>query len=298
MAWSGLTLCTDSDLGTLEPASTNGQWGAFTWANQRAEAKRDIKIWLQNDYQSRLPGVAVVADRILDTYGAEKVWGYTASTYADKTTEATESTENDVNLAAIFATVGTDRVYLASLSSFDGIDVRMLANLNAIASVLTVKYSGPSGWTSLTHTDGTALSGKTFAQTGRITWTQPGDWQRRTLNNSADAYYWIELSVSVALTAGTSAGQLLVIQAQEGLKRVCALQALGYIAKNLAAQAPSTDYWLHKARNQFKTGYMDEADKLYAEMRDKGGIPIDLNLDGVIEEEETQVTSPIRLGRG
>lgn len=79
---------------------------------------------------------------------------------------------------------------------------------------------------------------------------------------------------------------------------MCAFRALGYIAKNLAAQAPSTDYWLHKARNQFKNGYWDEADALYATMRDKGSIPIDYNLDGVIDPEtELNIPNPIRIGR-
>jgi hypothetical protein len=75
------------------------------------------------------------------------------------------------------------------------------------------------------------------------------------------------------------------------------LRALGYIAQNLAAQAPSTDYWIYKARNQFKTGYHDLAEAMYATMRDKGGIPIDLDNDGTIEEAEQNVTNPLRIGR-
>jgi hypothetical protein len=175
--------------------------------------------------------------------------------------------------------------------------VSMLSTLNANTATLTVKYSGPSGWTTLTNTDGTANSGKTFGKSGRITWTQPSDWQRRTLDNSADAFYWIELAVSAALTSGTKAGQILTIKPPEGLKRVCLLITMGYIAQNLAAQAPSTDYWYFKARNQLKTGYFDLAERKYAEMRDKGGIPIDVDMDNVIDESETQISSPLRIGR-
>lgn len=293
MGWSALTLVTDAELGSLEPECTNGHWKTTTWPNQRAEAKRDLKIWLTNDFS----GISNVVDKVRDTFAGDKVWSYTASAFTDKSDEAASSDENDVAVATIFTTAATDRLYIGHLGSFDGIDVRMLASLNAIASVMTVKYAGPAGWTALTATDGTAAGGKTFAQSGRITWTQPSDWQRRTLDNSADAYYWIELSVSVALTSGTKAGQILVIQAPDGLKRVCALQTLGYIVMNLAAQAPSTDYWMYKARNQFKTGFMDQAAALYAEMRDKGGIPIDLNDDGVITPEEASVTYPLRIGR-
>jgi hypothetical protein len=295
MGWSGLTLCTDADLGSLEPSSTNGTWKAITWPNQRAEAKRDLKIWLETDYGAQIPDVA---DRIKDTYAADKVWSYTASTFGDLTQPADDTTEDDVDLSDVFVTPASDRLYIGNSGEFDGLDLKTIAGLNAIASVLTVKYSGPAGWTALTATDGTAATaGKTFSGAGRITWTVPGNWQRRTLDGSSESYFWIELSVSAALTAGTSVGQLLIVRAPDGLKRVVTLRALGYIAQNLASQAPSTDYWIYKARNQFKTGYHDLAEALYATMRDKGGIPIDIDDDGTIQPEETAITNPVRLNR-
>jgi hypothetical protein len=294
MGWSALTLVTDSDLGMLEPEATNGHWKTTTWPNQRAEAKRDLKIRLETDY-ANIPNVA---DKIKDTHKADAVWGYTGSTYTDWTAEAESSDEDDLELATIFTTFGTDKLYIGHAGEFDAIQVQMLAALNAIASVMTAKYSGSGGWTSLTITDGTSNSGKAFGKGGRITWTMPTDWQRRTLNNSSDAYFWIELTISAALTASTAASQVLVVKAPDGLKRFCAFQALGYIYTNLAAQAPSTDYWAGRARNQFKTGYFDLADALYAQMRDKGGIPIDLDDDGAISPDtEAAVTYPLRISR-
>jgi hypothetical protein len=295
MGWSGLTLVTDAELGVFEPEAINGHWGATTWPNQRATAKLRLKTWIDQDF-ARTAGPNAT-DLVRDTFGADKVWGYTASTYTDVTDAAIDDTEDDVTLSDIFATFGTDTLYIGSLTSFDGLDVSMLGTLNANAATLTVKYSGPTGWTSLTNTDGTASSGKTFGKSGRITWTQPSDWQRRTLDNSVDAYYWIELSVSAALTSGTSVGQLLIIKPPDGLKFVCLHLAMGYIALTLAAQAPSVDYWHYKARNQFKTGYLDIAERDYADLREKGGIPIDVNQDNVIEEAETNVSSPLRMGR-
>jgi hypothetical protein len=293
MGWSALTLVTDSDLGALEPESTNGHWKATTWPNQRSEAKRDLKIRLETDF-AHIPNVA---DKVIDTHQADVVWGYTGGNYTDFTSDASTSDEDDVDLSAVFASFGTDKLYVGHSGEFDALQVRMHELLNANASVLTVKYSGPGGWTSLTVTDGTANSGKAFGKSGRVTWSVPTDWQRRTLNGSGDAYFWIELTVSAALTSGASASQVLVVKAPDGLKRFCAFQALGYIYTNLAAQAPSTDYWAGRARNQFKTGYFDQADALYAQMRDKGGIPIDLDHDGVIQEEEAAVTYPLRIGR-
>ncbi len=296
MGWAGLTLVTDGEIGQYEPQAVSGAWKSTTWPNQRANAKLTLEDWIIRDYSERF-GDGVI-DKIRETYRADKVWPSTTGAYSDLSSAAADNTEDDINLSAVFVAPASDRLYIGNGGSFDGLDVRMLAGLNAQASVLTVKYSGPSGWTTLTATDGTALAGKTFAQSGRITWTQPGDWQRRTLDNSAEAYYWIELSVSATLTAGTSLGQLLIVKPPVGLKRVAVLLALGYIVQNLASQAPSTDYWMFKARNQFKTGFLDQADANYAALRDKGGISIDLNNDGKIDPAETNIVTPIRMGRG
>lgn len=293
MGWSALTLVTDADLGALEPEATNGAWRSTSWPNQRTEAKRDIKIWLETDY-ARIPNVA---DKVRDTYVADAVYAYTAGGYRDWTASAEDITEDDINLSTIFATPASDRLYIGSAGEFDGVSLRLLSGLNAATSALSVQYYGPSGWTDLSATDGTSLSGAAFAQSGRITWSVPTNWQRRVLNNSGNAYYWISIAVSATLTSGTATGQVLVIKAPDGLKRVAAFRALGYIYKNLAAQAPSTDYWAGRVSNQFKTGYWDLADALYAAMREKGGIPIDVDNNESVSPEESNLPNPIRIGR-
>lgn len=297
MAWSALTLVSDADLGALEPEATAAAapWGATTWANQRAEAKRDVKIWLESDY-SRIRGVA---DKVLDTYKPDVVLGYTGAAFTDYTIAASDDTDEDIDLSAVFTTIADDRLYVAYAGEMDALYVKLLDSVNAIASVLTVKYWGDSQWTSISATDGTTSSGKTFAKSGRLTWTLPANWTRRTMNGDSNAYFWLELSVSAALTAGTSASQILAVRAPDGLKRVTAYRALGYIFKGLAAQAAVPDGWLMRVNNRDKTGYWDLADTLYARLRDQGGIPIDVDSDETIdpEEGETLILSPIRMGR-
>lgn len=295
MGWSGLTLVTDADLGALEPEAVSGAWRSTSWPNQRTEAKRDLKIWLERDFP-KIPGVV---DRIRDTYKSDSVLGFTAGSYSDVSDATGDDTEDDVTLSSIFVTPASDYLYVGTVGEIDGLQVAMLAHLNANASVLSAAYSGAGGWTNLTITDGTSTGGATFAKSGRISWAVPSDWQRRTLNDRNTAYFWIRLSISAALTSGTSIGQLLVVKAPDGLKRVCALRALGYIYKNLAAQSPSTDYWGGRTQNQFKTGYWDIADELYATLRDKGGIPIDVDDDGTIDQAtELEITiEPTRLER-
>jgi hypothetical protein len=173
----------------------------------------------------------------------------------------------------------------------------MVDSFNSTSSVLTVKYSGSAGLTSLTASDGTAASGKTFGKGGRITWTTPTDWVRWEINGS-EPLYWIELSVSVTPSADTLISQILVVKAPDALKRVCAYRALGYIFKSLAPQAPKPQWWLERVNNDQKTGYWDLADNLHAALRDKGGIPIDINSDDAIDPgTETQIVQPIVIGR-
>ena len=83
----------------------------------------------------------------------------TGGTYTDLSSESGDNTEDDVDLSAVFVTVGTDKLYIGHSGEFDALQCAMNAALNSVASVLSLKYSGPAGWTTLTSTDGTANSG-------------------------------------------------------------------------------------------------------------------------------------------
>jgi hypothetical protein len=89
----------------------------------------------------------------------------------------------------------------------------------------------------------------------------------------------------------------LLIKPSDSLKFIALNLTMGYIALHLAAQAPSVDYWHYKARNQFKTGYLDIADADYARVKSNGGIPFDLDGDGTIQPAEQTISAPLILGR-
>lgn len=298
MNWSGLQLVTDADLGNIEPEATHSSrpWGAASWPHARTEAKRDLKIWLERDFSKDVPNPA---DRIRDRWKPDWAFAVTSGTPTDITVKVADDNEEDLDLAAALATFGTDRIYVGAAYEFDGLFLKLLDSVNAIASVMTVKYWGANQWTALTMTDGTAASGKTCAQSGRVTWAMPTNWEPRRFNGTADEYFWVEISISAALTAGAALTQLLPLRAPDGLKRVAAYLALGHIFRGLAAQSANPETWLTRARNDDKTGYTDLAEALYAAMKDNGGIPIDLNNSGSIDTpEERQVLSPLRIFRG
>ena len=279
MSWASLSLTTDAEIGQLEPEAiaAAAPWGRTTWPDARAEAKRDLKIWIEMDY----PEVKGVADRVLDRWAFDYAYGYTGSSYTDILSAAANDTPDDVDLSAVFATFGTDKLYLGAAWGFTGLVLGMAGTKNANASVLTVKYSGPAGWTTLTKTDGTAVSGATFGQAGRVTWTEPSDWQRIRWNGSGDEYFWVELSVSAALTAGTSASQILGVRAPDGLKRCASYLTLGHIYNGLSAASPGEERWRAQADKYFQM-----ARDLYAGLKLSAGLWLDLDKTGAIEPTE------------
>lgn len=296
MGWAALSLVSDAEIGQLEPeaVAVGAPWGATTWANARAEAKRDLKIMLEADF-SEVPNVA---DRVVDTWRPDWVLSFIGSAFNDVTSNAANKDEDDVPLGTIFTTFGTDRLYIGAASEFEALRILMTGTVNANASVLTVKYSGPaagagpSGWPTLTVTDGTITTGKTFAKSGRITWTTPADWQRETLAGMSDAYYWLELSVSAALTAGTAATQILPVRPHDGLKRVAAYLSLAHIFKGLAAAAANPESWLERS-----VAYQDDAEELWGKLKSSAAVWLDMNRDEAITPAETNIGKPVRIGR-
>lgn len=293
MGWGNLTLVTDQDLGAIEPLAIAAEapWGRTAWPEARAEAKRELKILIEAAFNKAVPRAA---DRILDTHAADLVYSYTPSTYTDITAIGSDNYDDDVTLTSVFAAT-TGRLYVGADYQFDGLFVRMKDALNSVASVLAVKYAGPTGWTAMPNAnDGTAVSGKTFAETGRITWPiVPGDWKRQRLATSGDDLFWIELSVGSALNSGTAkAGQLLTIRVPDGLRRVAQLLALANVLNGLERQAARPKDWKDKA-----AGYRTEGIALFQMLKEQGGIPLDSNRNDVIEQRETLQTAPLRLGR-
>jgi hypothetical protein len=292
--WSNLTLCTDADLGAIEPLAiaSGSPWGAVTWASARAEAKREIKVWIEMAFGKDTPNPA---DRILDLHAPAWVVGLNGSTYTDYTALAINRDEDDLDLTTIFNNAA-NRLYLGCDYQFDGVSVLMKLALNAQARVLTTKYAGPTGFTAISGaSDGTAVTGKTFAQSGRITWTTtPTDWQRQLVGTvSAEPLYWVELSVDTALSAGsTKAAQILTVRTPDGLRRVAQLLSLAYVLNGLERQSAKPKDWAEKS-----AGYRAEAVALWQALKENGGIPLDTNRDNVIERREIVATAPLRIGR-
>jgi hypothetical protein len=115
-----------------------------------------------------------------------------------------------------------DAIYIAGLTRFNAI--RMVPakdNNNANAAVLSVQYWNGSAWTTVSGlSDGTSSGGKTFRQTGKISWTLPTNWkQSRGLNRAYPMGYWVRLTVSASLSTRVYIEECGLYPVQEDLKK-------------------------------------------------------------------------------
>ena len=86
-------------------------------------------------------------------------------------------------------------LYVGRDSRFDRIRMT-LSQFNTNANTpLLLQYFDGTAWKNLSHTDGTAVSGRTWAQSGDITFTRPGDWQRYTAVGDAGNWFWVRMRV-------------------------------------------------------------------------------------------------------
>jgi hypothetical protein len=202
VSWSPNDLVTDLDLLAYEPTILT-QFGVTDWQQLLGKARED---WLRPILQGR----GFDLDRLRTRFEADLVQAYTGAVYTDKSSDAKDADVDDLNLAGIFATVGTDALYVGSTSTFRGLSVRMHAGVSAVTSDLTVSYWNDA-WTPLVVTDSTrGTAGKSFSKGGSVLWRMPADWVTRTINGS-DQRYLVKLTMSATPTAAT-AGQIGVVR--------------------------------------------------------------------------------------
>lgn len=291
MSWDSLVIVDDVDIGRFEPEAIapSTPWGAASWPTQIEQAKRTLRAWIDADYGH----IVGASDRIRDRYAFGHVKGYTGSSFTDYLPEATDDTEEDIPLASIYATPGSDFIYCGARFAYTGVFVHLLDSVNANSSTLTVAYWAKNQWQSApSQSDGTAVSGATFGQSARVIWARITDWERRSLDGSDENYYWIRLSVSASLTSGTAASQIAAIRHPETLRTIAAWLSLSYILNGLALQSAEPEEWRTRAQE-----YRSDARELYDSAKANGMLSIDSDASGVVEPSEVGEAASIKPGR-
>jgi hypothetical protein len=201
MSFNVNDLLTDEDLISYE-RNILTQFGATDWQARRTKT---IEDWLF----PILRGQGHDPNRLRTRYECDQVYGYTGATYVDHTGASKDTTVEDINLATVFATAGSDALYIGSKVKFRGIFLRLLDSVSAVASVMTVQYwSG--GWEAVAVLDRTSINGKTLASGGAVTWTLPVDWAVRNISTT-NGLYWVKVTVSATPT-GAVASQIGTIR--------------------------------------------------------------------------------------
>ncbi len=280
MSWHPSDLVSDVDLTDYESEILTN-FSKSNWTGRRTKALED---WLF----PILKGRGFDPYRLRTRAEVDKAYGYTGSVYTDVTSAAQNTTADDLNLATIFATVGTDALFLGSTQPFRGLFVRMLESVSAVASVLTVSY-WDGNWTALTISNGTAqVSGKTFSGGGSIVWTLPTDWATRVVNGS-DLLYWVKLTVS-ATPIGAKSGQIGAIRTSS-LRAPATFRTLQLIFQEAPTAADGP--WREKA-----AFYKDEADLALQRALVIVGGEFDSDSSDLISDTESQQTSEQVSGGG
>lgn len=234
MSWSPNDLCSDDDLEIYEQNILD-QFGRTDWMGKRSVA---LEHWLF----PVLRGAGFNPERIRTRYETSATYGYTASAYTNYTSASISQTADDLPLATIFATPGTDALYVGFDKHFLGLSIRMLAGVSAVAGTLTVQYWNDA-WTTQAIVNGTLkAAGKPFSGGGAVTWELQPDWVKRQINGSA-FLYWVKVSVSATPTAGTSC-QLGVIR-RSVLSAPVTLRTLALIMREAPTGGPGP--WADKA---------------------------------------------------
>jgi hypothetical protein len=271
VSWAPNDLVADADLVAYESKILT----AFNVADWTEKRRRALEDWIG----PILRGQGFELARLRTRFESDSVQGFTAAAYTDKTAAATDDTADDVDLAAIFATPGSDALYIGSTQAFRGLSVRILESVSAVASALSVAYWN-DGWTALTIADGTIkAAGKTFSGGGAVTWSVPLDWIVRKVNNIGP-YYWVKLTVTATPT-GAKAGQIGVIR-RSALCAPATLRTLLLIMRE--APTGGAGPWAEKA-----AWYETEADAAL-----QRALPL---LGGEFDTDASDQVSPMEAGQ-
>ena len=130
--------------------------------------------------------------------------------------ETTHITGTPATDTLAFVLTTADKFYLGYKKPF-ACRYFAFSTLNANAATLSAKYWDGDAWVAV---DDLVDQTSGFTKSGFVSWTNPGDWEKTTVEPVADVeLYWIELTVSANLSAGTALQAVLNLFCDDFLMR-------------------------------------------------------------------------------
>jgi hypothetical protein len=273
MSWHPNDLVADVDLVDYESRILT-QFGAQSWLPRRTKALEDFVFPVLR--ANGLDPYALRTRRVPDA-----AFGYTGSVYTSILAVVSNSTEDDLSLASLFATPGTDAIFIASRTPFRGVFLRLLDAVSSVAGKMSVAYWN-GNWEPLTVSDRTIqVSGKTLSGGGSVLWTLPPDWVTRKVN-AVGPYYWARIMVSATPT-GATLSQVGCVLAS-ALRAPATFKTLELIMREAPTGADGP--WLEKAAY-----YASQFELAMQRALPRMGEETDTDGDDVIDAEEATQTS-------
>jgi hypothetical protein len=269
----------DEDLLAYE-STLEATFARDAWDDKREKALEDwlFPVLRANGYDP---------ERLRTRYEPDQVYGQTAAVFSDLAGAATSATSDDLNLAAVFATPGTDALYIGSARSFRGISLRMVDAVSAVSGTVTVSYWA-DGWRPLIVSDALTVGGVPFARGGAFTWRVPSGWVKRAVNGGASAYF-VRVTVTATPTSA-KVGQIGVIR-RSVLSAPAVYRALALIMR----EAPTSQDGPWAAKAQWYEGEADAA--LTRALQSVAG-EFDTDTSDQVSQAESEQTTEEAGGRG
>ncbi|MBU1782958.1 hypothetical protein KKD87_06325, partial [bacterium] len=139
----------------------------------------------------------------------DSVYWYNGS-YTDETSDAANITINDVTLGS---PTTEHALYVGNVAKFDRIHFK-ISTPGTVGDVTWEYYNG-SSWTSLSVTDGTESTGKSFAKSGVIAFTKPANWAATSVNSITK--YWIRARTSANYTITPLGDEVIATFTADGI---------------------------------------------------------------------------------
>ncbi len=139
----------------------------------------------------------------------------------DYTVEVSDNALTELSKADIPMEID-DYLYVCYLTQFNEIEITPYERNNTAAAVLSAEYWTGEAWAPLTIVDGTSAAGKTFAQTGKVSWTIPANpaWKMCIpFDANFPLGYWVRFRVSASLSATAGISEVRIYGVPEPLKK-------------------------------------------------------------------------------
>ena len=231
--WTPLTISSDGTFTATETLAVSGDV-AFTEITMAPRLVEDYFFYFLRFAVSAQLSSSVRISAAYVKYGMQTlqpIWdGTTVHTvdmrktvnsgaaYTNYTTEVSDaSTATGAALGALDTIANGDWFHISYTSKFLGIKVTMGTDVNTNAATLTAKYYNGNAWAAVTIFDGTAVSGKTLAQSGYIWLAIPTAWEISDEALTHTPTFQLQFGVSAALSATVDVNEIDLVPQPDSL---------------------------------------------------------------------------------